>query len=402
MPRKTLDLQIAGVVQAGNCSGCGACCLLDQGLEMQLNEHGYARPVRTAPSASGTIQAPFERVCPGVMVQAARPDGATRHPEMGSALQSWQAWATDPEIRYLGSSGGVITALLSWLVRTQRVTEVIAATKSERDPRRTVTVSLRTPTGVIEAAGSRYAPVSNAARAALGRSDVAFVGKPCEVAALRALAHETGLEAPLLIAFFCAGTPSQSATDALVERLSEGQAVTDLWYRGHGWPGNFTVTTKDGATAGVTYDKSWGEELGPTMQWRCKICPDGVGESADLVAADYWESDENGYPTFDEGDGVSALLARTPRGLNLLREALAEGAIAGEDLDLGSLAKVQPLQVDRRQTLLARLVGARLAGRPVPSYRGFDLVALSPRNPLRLLRIVRGTFQRVRAGRAKG
>ncbi len=402
MVHASIDRQVAEVVRSGNCTGCGACCLLDPGLEMRLDARGYARPARVGPEAPGAGSESFSRVCPGLVVEAPDSSAAERHPDLGPVIASWQAWAVDPEIRFRGSSGGTITALAAWLVESGQVSQVVTAARDAADPRRTVSVTLRTPSEVVGSAGSRYAPVSNAARAVLGRADVAFIGKPCEVAAVRALARETGLEAPLLISFFCAGTPSQSATDGLVAELADESAVVDLWYRGHGWPGNFTVTLADGGTVARGYDDSWGSELGPTIQWRCKVCPDGVGEAADIVAADYWHADADGYPVFTEGDGVSALLTRTERGHEVVQRALTAGVLEGHDLDLGALAGVQPLQVDRRRTLLARTIGARLAGRRVPRYRGYHLLELSPRDPRRFARIVRATFQRVRAGRAAG
>lgn len=398
----TLDLQVRAVVEAGNCSGCGACCLLDKGLEMQLNEHGYARPVRTGPGGEESPATQFSRVCPGVTVTARRPHGAARHALLGPAIRSWQAWAGDDEVRFRGSSGGAITALTRWLLESGQVSEVVAAERDAQEPQRTITVSLRTPSRVIETAGSRYAPVSNAARASLGRADVAFVGKPCEVAAVRALAEVEDAPAPLLLSFFCAGTPSQWATRSLAERLAGGRGVSDLWYRGRGWPGSFTVTRADGSTATETYDHSWGRELGPTMQWRCKICPDGIGEAADIVAADYWESDSNGYPIFDERDGVSALIARTHRGIEVLERAFAEGVLQGSGLDLDALAAVQPSQVERRRTLLVRLVGTWLAGRPVPRFRGFGLLRMTRGRPRQLVRIAAGSYRRIKAGRANG
>lgn len=402
MRESSIDREVSRVVESGNCSGCGACCLLDAGLRMRLDANGYARPIRVAPARPGTVTAPFERICPGAVVVAPqRRAGELHNDALGSASAAWQAWATDPEVRFRGSSGGVLTAIVRWLLESGEASEAVEAVR-DRNPRRTVTVALRTPSDVIEAAGSRYAPVSNAARAVLGKKDAVFVGKPCEVAAVRALARESGLDAPLLVSFFCAGTPSQAATDRLVDELAEGRQVADLWYRGHGWPGHFTVTTSDGTTATRSYDESWGSALGPSMQWRCKVCPDGVGESADIVAADYWESDADGYPVFEEGEGVSAVLARTPRGLEVLRRAFAAGVLDGSDLDLDALAAVQPLQVERRRTLFARGVGVRLAGRRMPRFRGFGLFRLSPKQPREFARIVLGTYRRIRSGRAAG
>ena len=110
-----------------------------------------------------------------------------------------------------------------------------------------------------------------------------------------------------------AGTPSQHATDAVLASLGAppDADLVRLRYRGEGWPGSFTAQDAAGATWSTSYDASWGAHLGKAVQWRCKICPDGVGESSDVTAGDFWRSDERGYPLFDEGDGFSALVART-------------------------------------------------------------------------------------------
>jgi coenzyme F420 hydrogenase subunit beta len=232
------------------------------------------------------------------------------------------------------------------------------------------------------------------------RADHVVVAKPCEIFAARQLArheHETNRQ-PLLLSFFCAGTPSQHATERLLVDLGlpNDCQVSDLWYRGRGWPGRFTAQTPDGEQVSASYDESWGRHLGPFTQWRCKICPDGVGESGDISAADFWRSDAWGYPDFTEGDGCSAVLARTPRGHDVLTRAFAAGVLIGRPLDLDALAAVQPLQVSRRATLLGRLAGTVLAGRPVPRYRGFGLLRLAIRQVRQTAWTARGSYRRVR------
>lgn len=401
MPRlRTLDLQIAAVVENGNCSGCGACCRLDPGLRMSLTEEGYARPVREAGSPAAPADPAFDGICPGRTVVSPRPPTSVWHPTMGPIVTAFAASASDPEVRFMGSSGGALTALVTWLLESGRATEAVGATASAAEPGRTVTVTIRTRRDALAAAGSRYGPVSNAAAATLGRPDLVLVGKPCEVSAVRALAASTKQTAPILLSFFCAGTPSQLATDSLVAQLAGEQQPIAMWYRGHGWPGRFTVTTSDGQTPSLSYNESWGKALGPAAQWRCKICPDGIGESADIVAADFWQSDENGYPVFDEGAGISALLARTPLGAELLQAAVADRVLEVGPLEPDALAAIQPYQVQRRRSLAARLIGARLAGRRVPHYRGFGLWRHLLSDPLGQLRTGRGTFRRVKTRKA--
>jgi coenzyme F420 hydrogenase subunit beta len=185
--------------------------------------------------------------------------------------------------------------------------------------------------------------------------------------------------------------------------VSAGEHVTGLRYRGHGWPGRFTVDRADGSSVSASYEKSWGESLGPAVQWRCKICADGVGESADVTAADLWRADARGYPDFTDAAGVSALIARTRRGLDLVVRAVDAGIIAVHPIDIDELAAVQPLQRRRRETLAGRLVGTVLAGGRVPRYRGFSLLRLAFSRLRETVRVARRSYRRRRGfGNADG
>lgn len=434
---RSLDEAIAKVVGSGTCSGCGACCLLDPALSMALDGDGFLRPVRrgaaapkgpdghgvgdaddsavVAPSAGSAVDpaarlghvagvdpvARFEDVCPGRIVSSPRPRGASRHPQLGSYLESWVVWATDPEIRHRGASGGALTALADWLTASGRAHRVVGAAAAP-EPRRTVSVTITDRATALAAAGSRYAPVATLASPDVLDPSAAVVAKPCEAGALaRMTAGLPEAERPLILSFFCAGTPSQHATDDLVRELGveDPGAVTALRYRGCGWPGEFTVTTAE-AEHRMDYRTSWGDRLGPAVQWRCKICPDGVGESADLAACDYWETDERGYPLFEEGDGRSGLLVRTERGREVLQAALDAGVLAGEPLAAEKIVAVQPGQTWRRENLWGRLVGARLGGRPTPRYRGFPLRRLALEDLRRTVRAIRGSRRRALASAA--
>jgi coenzyme F420 hydrogenase subunit beta len=315
---------------------------------------------------------------------------------MGPIIQVWSAWASDPQVRLAGSSGGTLTALAAWLAETGEATHTIGARADRDNPRRTVSVQITTREAAIASAGSRYAPASNCEAAGALR-DSAFIGKPCEVSALRADPAAAGN--PLLLSFYCAGTPSQHATESLAEQLGvpRDERIRDLWYRGHGWPGKFTVTRADQTTVATSYEQSWGEHLGRAVQWRCKICPDGVGESSDITAADLWQADERGYPDFTEGAGVSALIARTERGFDVITRAIAAGVLVATPIEINELAAIQPYQRQRRQTLLGRLAGTVAAGGVIPRFTGFTLARLALPRLREVIRVARGTYRRRRA-----
>lgn len=393
----TVRKEIAKVLKADACSGCGACTLLDRGLAMELNDSGFLRPVATsAPDEQVNAVRLFRRSCPGHQVVAKRPQGSMRHPLLGSYFGAWEAWAADPEVRNRGSSGGVLTAIQGWLLESGIASNLTTAAADTKRPVRTVPVKITTKAEALASAGSRYAPVGIGQATTFDPGHV-MTAKPCEVAAVRAMSGENPDKTPILLSFFCAGTPSQHATEQLIRDLGgpEPDQVTDLWYRGRGWPGRFTAVFGEDKVS-TDYRSSWGKALGPTTQWRCKICPDGVGESADIAAADSWEVSEGGYPVFDERDGRSALLARTERGLAIILAAQEANAIELRPLDIRQLAKAQPLQTSRRRYLASRLIGARLGGRRWPRYKGFGLVRLSMGSPRMAVRTLRGAFRRVR------
>mgnify|MGYP005990010415 FL=1 len=381
-------------VMRGNlCSGCGACAALAPGaVTMRLSGPGYLRPDQAAP-VPADAEAAIAAACPG-LGQAV--DAGTRRDDAlwGPWIAMHQGHATDPALRHAGASGGALSGLLAHLLDSGAVDAVIETTASGQVPVANDTVLARSRDDIRAAAGSRYAPSAPLAalpdaladHRASGRR-FAFVGKPCDVAALRALQARDGeLRAaiPVVLSFFCAGVPSQDGARALLAALDAPEdRVRSFRYRGNGWPGQATAQLDDGSERSMSYHDSWGGILSKHVQHRCKVCADGTGTAADIACADAWEADARGYPAFTEAPGQSLIVVRTDAGQRLLDEAIAAGAIAAAPFDAAKLAAIQPGQRERRRALAARLLALRLAGRPAPRYSGLQLVAAARQNPLR-------------------
>ncbi|WP_234880188.1 Coenzyme F420 hydrogenase/dehydrogenase, beta subunit C-terminal domain [Mycolicibacterium litorale] len=360
------------------------------------------RPTVTAGPNSPIETKRFQYVCPGVRVDARAVKAPYSHRTFGRYWSVWEAWAVDPTVRHSGSSAGVITALVQGIVASGG--HAVGASASAEQPSRTVPITLTTKEEALAAAGSRYAPVATASQARGLNSSDAFIGKPCEVSALRAYQlHADTHEEPFLLSFFCAGTPSQLATDRLAnDRLGIAtENIERLRYRGNGWPGEFQVVARDGESRALSYRESWGQVLGKSLQWRCKICPDGTGQLADVTVGDYWEADSGGYPRFDtDSVGRSVVICRTRRGHESVIRAAQAGEIEIRELGIERLEPVQPLQVDRRETMAGRIIGTSAAGREVPSYRGFGVISLGAKYAKRNLRAAVGAYLRVLGRRA--
>ncbi len=397
---------LARVARGRLCSGCGGCALVAPGrVSMAYDAQGFLRPRQTG-RLTAEEDAQIARLCPG-LGQRVDPAGRPDDPLWGPWLEMRQGHATDEGLRHAASSGGALSAVLVHLLEAGVVEGVVQTAADTALPIGNVTVLSRTPDQIRAAAGSRYAPSAPLADLTPyleGEERFAFVGKPCDVAALRARAlDDPRIDArfPVMLSFFCAGVPALSGARAVLEKLGVTEAETAAFrYRGNGWPGRATARTHDGREESMTYHDSWGLVLSRHVQHRCKICADGTGVAADLVCADAWESDARGYPVFDEAPGVSLIVARTRRGAEILAAAEDAGHLATQPFDPAGLAAMQTGQSGRRRALLGRLMALRLLGRPVPRYRGLGLWAAAREGgPATTLRGFLGMLKRARRAR---
>jgi coenzyme F420 hydrogenase subunit beta len=390
MQAKDQSPALARVARGDLCAGCGACAALAPGkVVMAVEEPGYLRPVQSAP-LDPAEEAAIARVCPGLGIRVDPAAGRSDPVLWGPYVSMRTGWATDDGLRFAASSGGALSAILVHLLEAGMVDAVVQTAASPDLAIGNATVISRVAAAIRDAAGSRYAPSAPLAdlplHVASGRR-FAFVGKPCDAAALRQMAAGDPAVArtfPVILSFFCAGVPSHSGGEEVLKALGVGPAeVAAFRYRGLGWPGRATATLKDGSERSMSYHDSWGKILSRHVQHRCKICPDGIGSVADIVCADAWESDDRGYPRFSEAPGVSLIVARTPFGAEILSAAAAAGHVQLADFDPAALPAMQPGQSFRRRSVYARLLALRLAGRPVPDYQGIRLRAAALQNPLR-------------------
>ena len=369
------------------CSGCGMCSSVasDDAVQIRLNADGYHRPVLNKAYAGKSIaseeaSSAFAKSCPALNLDIRPYKTANYHPVWGEILETLKGHALDNEVRQAGSSGGVISALAQYCLEQKLVDGVIQSQASQTDPLENVATISRSRQNIIASSGSRYAPASPAQAlkwVAMSTEKYLFIGKPCDVAAVRQMqAHDPRLKQniPYVVSFMCAGTPSLHGTEQVLDQLSvEREDVTSFRYRGDGWPGLTKATLKNGDARTMTYNDSWGKVLNRHLQTRCKICPDGIGEFADIVCADGWEGDEKGYPSFEERDGNSLILIRTDKGRELFRNAEAGGVVQAEAFDTAGIFAIQPFQYYRRTTILPRLWAMKLLMLKTPSYKGFEL-----------------------------
>jgi coenzyme F420 hydrogenase subunit beta len=274
------------------CVGCGACAYLAGHKAIVMSDSPLCgqRPVRTG-AALECSEADLLAVCPGAATRVAADDAAN-----GPTLEIWEGHAVDPEIRFNGASGGALTALAAYCLERGGMDGVLHLGGDPQDVLRNRTVLSSTRKQLRQNAGSRYSPGSVCAGIHLA-DEVAgpcvFIGQPSEVAGLRKLQSvrpELREKFALALSFFCAGSPpSQATLDLLHEHQIDPRQVSELRYRGRGWPGHFAVWVKGKSDPVVelTYAESWAF-LQRYRPWSVQIWPDGSGEQADITCGDPW------------------------------------------------------------------------------------------------------------------
>ena len=371
---------IKRVVGGKLCSGCGACAAIaPQAISMALVDPGLLRPDQSA-ALSPDQETRITEVCPGIGLTQ-DPAGRLDHALWGPIVGLRSGYATESLLRRKASSGGALSGILIHLLETGAIDAVLQTAAAPSLPIGNTTVLSTTSEEIVRAAGSRYAPSAPLAgleQRLASSSRFAFVGKPCDVAALRAMEKfdlRIVERIPVMLSFFCAGVPSLSGARQILEEMGVDESeVIAFRYRGNGWPGSATASLKDSSCRQMSYADSWGRILTKHVQWRCRICPDGTGGFADIVCADAWEADERGYPSFKERDGVSLIVSRTRKGEEIVQDAMAAGRIFAEPFSSGAIRAIQPGQAERRQSILPRVLALRVMGQPAPTYRGFHLM----------------------------
>ena len=371
---------ISDVTRWRLCSGCGACvpaCPKSAVMLEDIMDQGI-RPVVDTSRCEKCGEC--LKVCPGIeLTQHFERDKviAELEKEWGPVLEVWEGYAADPEIRYKGSSGGAATVLALYCLEEKVASSVMHIGTRYENPLENIAVCSKSRDELIARSGSRYAPAAACEKLDWIRDSQEkwiFIGKPCDVAALRksqALDGRIKNKVSLAISIFCAGTPASKGTYEILDKLEvKDKQIEDFRYRGYGWPGmtSIKLAGSDNKTKQLSYHESWNEILSKYTQLRCRFCPDTTGQFADIACGDPWyrsrKADEKGW---------SLVLVRTELGKTILQNAMRKGYLKLERVGPETLPGSQKELHSRRKQLWGRLFVMRLMRIPAPKYTGFFL-----------------------------
>ena len=379
------------ISESGLCIGCGLCEGIAgrKRIQMKVTEQGYERPVVVGELDDKLVDQIYD-TCPGTRVEGLPQDlveADTRCDKVwGYYRQIIHLHASDPEVRFRASTGGALSGLALYLIDSGEVDFILHVKASEKYPafgEMHLSFSIQ---DVIDGAGARYGPAAPLIkiRELLDRNqNFAFIGKPCDIGALRNYARHDERVNKLVkywLTPVCGGFMPPASTRAFVKKLDiDPENVKSIRYRGHGCPGPTRVETFDGVVVEKNYLDFWGtDETQWRLPFRCKVCPDGIGESADLAAADDWPGGSPDREGQQQDPGTNAVMVRTRAGEVLLQRAVDAGFITlREPLGISDMNLFQPHQVNKKYAVAARHQGLRQAGLVYPLTEGLRIDELS-------------------------
>ena len=355
---------IQAVVANALCTACGACSGVcpTQAIEMLVNAAGYL--VAAIRMEQCTNCGLCRKVCPSVPENQVMVVGAS-DPFHGISLSAYIGHAVDQEIRQKSQSGGIVSALLCYLLEERLIQGAVVNQFSSQD-RRPLAVYATTRQAVLAGAGSYYSQ-SSVVKTILANKDkrMAAVVLGCQAESLkliRAINPTLGVPA-YTIGLICAGQYSGAYIDELISLAGCRNAqINGFRFRDKSagdWPGHVKIYAAD---KNYILDKKYRHMLKPVYEaYRCLLCFDQMNVQSDLVVGDPWGIDHAENKT-----GNSVIVVRTEKGKALLEGAVKQGYIDVAEVPVKDVIRGQTVDGRLKTQFFSAVAYCRQKGYPLP------------------------------------
>jgi coenzyme F420 hydrogenase subunit beta len=368
--------ELRGLMTNGLCTRCGTCVGLGGGRVVFEDRAGRHLPriVENLPRDEE------ERILAGCSArdvplpelnETAFGKDASRDPYLGHTKLIAIGYSLDEDIRARGSSGGIITSILLWLLETGEIQGAVVTGMHPVERWRPHTFIATNARDIIDAAQSKYVITSvNEILPAMDRFDgaLAYVGLPCQVHSLRKLqrAGDSSVRrVRYVIGPYCGNTLHFSSIRSLLRShgVRDHREIESLRFRDGEWPGSLRVRLRSGET--IEMPKFHANYLIPFhIVKRCLVCTDLSNELADVAGGDAWS------PVYEErGKGFSIVIGRSEKGVECLKRMEAAGRMSLAPLEAGEAVRMHTHGYDlKKRGAFIRMAIRRRLGRDVPEY----------------------------------
>jgi coenzyme F420 hydrogenase subunit beta len=372
------------VINHNLCNRCGSCVGLSHGSIVFTDKTGRYLPQILHDPDEKTADLLW-RACAGkefnfpYFRSVIYPGSSSFHVYTGAYQSINIGFATREEVRVQGASGGVLSAILIWLLENNEIDGAVVTGMSETEPWLAKSFIATTRDQILEAAQSKYIITSvNEILPEIGSftGKLAYVGLPGQVQSIRKLqeiSHPWVQNIEYIFGPFYGNTLHFSSVISFLRSygIKDYTRISKLFFRYGEWPGNMRVELKDGAF--VQLPKFHANYLIPFhILKNSLLCTDLSNEFTDISGGDAWA------PVYEErGKGFSMVIARSEKGQQILNRMQQQGILELQTIDENEAITMHSHGYDlKKRGTFIRIKFRKMIGLPVPDY-GYILSGFS-------------------------
>ena len=362
------------VINQGNCVACGTCLGLFPDQLIEVEHSSGPRPILRSGAELNSNY--LLDSCPGYSINYGELNKEIFGKEItdylvGNYQESWIGYTKNPKIRRNGASGGVLTAILIYLLEEGLVDGVVVIEQGNPDPWSARPIIATNPEKIKECSQSVYVPVMTNKflnEAKYFKGNLAYVGLPFQVASLRRLqvmGHKDALKVKYVFGPYKGTSIYFEAIKSYLR--SNGvkglEEVAKIKYRDGEWPGYLRIDLKNGRI--LRSPKFYYNYLIPFFITKeSLISVDFTNELTDLSVGDAWS------PKYEnQAGGFSVVLARSEKALILAKEMENKGLLALEPVTHDEVLQMHAHMIDfKKRGSFIRIKILRLLRRKYPQY----------------------------------
>lgn len=373
-------IHIDQIVNSDLCTGCGTCIGICPTNSLTLTlDKPMGVYIPKLDKSSCTRCGICSSCCPGLGVDFKElnsiifGESKQYNPLIGHYKGTYISNSKDRYLRWKASSGGLVTTLLIFAFRQKIIDCALLVKMDDTNPLYPHVYIARTEQEIILAQGSKYCPVPmNTGLKEILKSDkkCAVVGLPCHIHGIRKAEKRNARLRKLIVlhlGIFCSHTVNFRGTEFLLDRIGvKKETVSEIKYRGNGWPGDICVKLKDGTEIVDKNNEHWKRIFIPRFftTKRCNMCIDATNELADISFGDPWLPEIE----VNETIGKSIVISRTNLGESIFKNCFKENGIDFCDLEFNKVIKSQGSINTKKKILLTVLNLRTLINKKNPTY----------------------------------
>jgi len=323
------------VMSSDLCTRCGSCVGLSEGRIIFIDREGSYTP-EVIDEISEEHAARLLYACPGHSFDFPHfrnlffNDSKDFHLYTGPVNSVSVGFCTDEDIRLRGASGGILSAILIWLLEKGRIDGAVVTGMSDEQPWLTKPFIATSREEILSAAQSKYIITSvNEILPEIQefKGTLAYVGLPPQVQSIRklqAIDDPSVRNIKYVLGPFYGNTLHFSSVKSFLRsyNIRDYHNIRKLYFRHGEWPGNMRVEMNDNRV--VELPKFHANYLIPFhILTNSLLCTDLSNEFTDISGGDAWA------PVYEErGKGFSMVIARSKAGSEILEEMQNENRIS--------------------------------------------------------------------------